>query len=517
MTATDARPHRSRWRAVALALCGLVLAGAAGRVAIHDPADLPVSGDQASFVYQAVSIAGGNLSYDAQDQEAWTDLGWEDQPRGLFVQRRSDGWAFAKPLGYSALLAPGLDLVGVRAVSLLGAGLLVAYAATWYFIGRRRWDEVTAAAVATTATVASHAWFFAFPAHADLFVAVLVGVAALGGLRVATRSNDVAPTVASTVWLAAAAGATGLLVTEKLPALVALGPLLALAAWRAPMRARVVAAAVGIGVVAVSIVPYLYYSDGDSWSAYGGDRFYAPSTTPWSGGTDADLVPWRTSESLSPANVVDGVVDPSEDLAGATVTYVAGRHTGVLVFQPLVGALAVAGVVVAVRRRRADSDSDPGSGTAGGGDVVAGERSSAGDRGVDTASAVDGPVLAAALAGIAGYAGLYLLAFTDNYYGGGQSVGNRYFLQISAVVAVAAVAGGVGRTAARWSAGAAAVGAAVLLTPHLLDPSEAFYRLERTSPVQRGLPFDASQDTSWRFSCEPETCVPPPVEPYGEE
>src|SRR3546814_4534723 len=84
---------------------GIVLAGAALRVAMHDPTSEPVSGDQASFVYQALSLRGGDLSYDADDQARWLELGWADQPHGLFVQQRGDGWAFAKPLGYSVLLA----------------------------------------------------------------------------------------------------------------------------------------------------------------------------------------------------------------------------------------------------------------------------------------------------------------------------------------------------------------------------------------------------------------------------
>ena len=109
MTSVEA-PGRTRPDTVGRLLlggCALVLVGAALRVAIHDPTDLPVSGDQASFTYQALSLLGGDLAYDASDQERWVDLGWDEQPHGLFVQRRDDGWAFAKPLGYSVLLAAG--------------------------------------------------------------------------------------------------------------------------------------------------------------------------------------------------------------------------------------------------------------------------------------------------------------------------------------------------------------------------------------------------------------------------
>ncbi len=304
--------------AVVLALCGLVLAAAATTVVLHDPTEEPISGDQASFVLQALSLQGGNLSYDVNDQQSWLELGWEPQPRGLFVQHRGDGWAFAKPYGYSVLLAPAIELGGARGISAVGAALLLAYAWCWFAIGRSRWGPVGAAVVATSATVASNAWLMAFPAHADLFVAVLVGTAVLGSVRLLfgrpvtgapTPTVPLSPT-AALVWACVATGATAFLVTEKLPALVAVGPLLLLALWRTPVRTRLAAVGVGAALLVLTVLPYLYYSDGSSWNAYGGDRYYAPSVTPWSGGTDDDLVAWHTADSMSPGRVVDQIAAP---------------------------------------------------------------------------------------------------------------------------------------------------------------------------------------------------------------
>lgn len=482
MTGTHAAAAPARSARLLLLLCGLTLAAAVLRIAVHDPTDEPVSGDQASFTYQALSLLGGDLAYDASDQERWLDLGWTEQPHGLFVQQRDDGWAFAKPLGYSVLLAPAIAVADGRGIALVGAALVLAYAGCWYGVGRLRWDRTGAAVVATAATVASHAWLFGFPAHADLFVAVLVGVAALGATRVAWGST------APSWWLGAAAAATGLLVTEKLPALVALAPLLVVAFLRSPTRARWTAVAVGVAVVGLSVVPYLYYSDGASWSAYGGDRYYAIATTPWSGGTTDDLTPWQTRDSLSPGFVLDSLTEPSDDLASATLTYAAGRHTGVATFFPIAAALAAAALAPWWRCRRGRAPSD--------------------------GARPDRTVAVAAAAGLAAYVALYLVVFTDNYFGGGQSVGNRYFLQVSSLVAVAAVAGGVTSRAARWCGAAAAGWALVVLAPHLQHPEEAFNRIDRTSAVQRRLPFDGSQMDAWRFQCEPAACVPPPLEAF---
>jgi hypothetical protein len=372
------------------------------------------------------------------------------------------------------------------------------------------------------------------------------------------------------MWLTVAAAGAALLVTEKLPALVALAPLLLVAAVRASWRGRALAAAVGAVVLSASLAPYLFYSDGQSWSAYGGDRYYAIATTPWSGGTEEDLTPWQTRDSLSPGFVLDQVTDPSDDLPAATLTYAIGRHTGVLTFQPIAALLLVAaagaGIATTLRRRRPTPDraglrgrsqawkaSDdrvsvgepahmPPPRAAGelgarpdaslAGEVA--EEQHAADRlpsregdprrvGVESASnrlradrlwGSPRGVGVATSVGLAAYVALYLVVFTDNYFGGGQSIGNRYFLQVSPLIAAVAVSSPLTARVARWCAAGAAAWALIVLHPLLRSPEEAFFHLERTSSVQDLLPFDGSQKHSWRFSCEPAECVPPPLEAF---
>ncbi len=305
-------------------------------------------------------------------------------------------------------------------------------------------------------------------------------------------------------WLSVSAAATGLLVTEKLPALVALAPLLLVAFLRAPSRARVAAVVVGVAVVTVSVVPYLYYSDGASWSAYGGDRYYAVATTPWSGGTEADLTPWQTRDSLTPSFVLDSITDPSGDIPSATLTYAVGRHTGVATFLPVAAALGIAAVLTLRRRparrgahapsaqprtsvERAGSQRDPADDAPS--RAIAGADPTSPSQDTETATTIrpapdpttqqssrpGGLVALAAAGGLLAYVALYLVVFTDNYFGGGQSVGNRYFLQVSLLVPVVAVAAGVTSAAARWCAAAAAMVAVVVLGPQLRRPEEAFF------------------------------------------
>lgn len=443
--------------AIAIAAIGAVCF-AAMRVAVHDPASLGVRGDQASFVYSALSLRGGDLAYGERDQERWLDLDWAEQPSGLFLQRYEDGWAFAKPYGYSALLVLPLAAAGLRGVSYVGAALVLAYAGCWYTAGRHRWDRATALAVAAAATVASHAWFYGFPAHADLFVAVLVGATIVGCLRARTRGDGAA--------LLVAAAAVGFLTTEKVVAAVVLLPVLVVAASRCTRAIWVGAVLVAALVAGVSMVPYLHYSEGRSWSAYGGERYYAPDVTPWSGGRPSDLVRWPTDRLETPSYALERITNPSSDLPAAIGTFAVGRTTGVLTFLPLVPALLASAVWAA--RRRPRPKHSPGHD-------------------------VDRPMFIAATAGLAAYSAFYLVLFTDNYYGGEQSIGNRYFLQISLLAAVVAVAAPVRRTAALRSAAFAAAWAVVVLGPNLRHADRAFHDLGHLSPVQQLLPYETTQ------------------------
>lgn len=455
-------------RRVALCAClGALIAAAVLRIAVHDPGDRPLRGDQASFVYNAISLAQGDLAYDEQDHERWVEIGWTPYPHGLFAQLRDDGWAAAKPIGYSVLLAPAVALGGLRGVAVLGALMVLAYAGLWYAIARHRWDRPAAAAVAAAATLASHAWFYGFVAHADLFVAALVGVAAVGCLR--ARQGE--------AWaLVVAAASVGLLTTEKVPAVGALLPLLVVAAARVSIAARAVAAGALVAVAALSMAPYLYYSDGASWSAYGGDRYYLPGATPWTGAPMGAARPIETDEVITVSFLVDRLADPSDDLPSAAVTYVVGRHTGVMTFLPIVPLLTASSLAVVLLRRRRGAHAPPQA-----------PRSS------------DLALAGAAGLGLVLYVAFYLLLFTDNYYGGGQSIGNRYFLQISPLAAVIPVAVALSARAALRCAAGAAVWAVAVIGPDLVRADRAFSELHHTSALQRLLPFEHAQDPSGAF------------------
>ncbi len=439
---------------VAWALFALMALGVTVSVLSYDFRTEPVIGDQASFLVNAQSLAHGdhNLSYDRADFERFLDVGWADQPYGLFFQRYRYGWSFAKPYGYSVWLVPFLRVLGARwgmpvanlalmaAITVLGATLL-----------RLRFRGAVVPLTLGAYLFGSYLFFYAYHFYVELFVVALVSVVFLALVKGVREERP--------GWVTAGVAISAFLVAEKAPALVLVGPACAyavarLGSWRLRVQSIVVA---GL-VLAVAVAPYLYYSDGRTWSAYGGERYYAAGGAPF-GGSDA-YERFRLGDSFSVGYVRDQAFRDIPDKARSAVYYVAGRHTGVLVFMPLAVFLVAATLI---DRRR-------GSGL---GWVV--------------------------LVGLGAYVLFYVWLFPGNYYGGGQSFGNRYFLQASPAVLALPVVFRLRARALAIAGAASILVALVFLWPHYERPSSALRDLWRTSPVQRVLPFESNQERASFF------------------
>jgi 4-amino-4-deoxy-L-arabinose transferase-like glycosyltransferase len=248
--------------------------------------------------------------------------------------------------------------------------------------------------------------------------------------------------------------------SEKFAFVALLAPLAALMLWRAPsMKLRAAMVGTGVVVLAIAVIPYLHYSDWESITPYGGkERLYVATSAPFGGAGGGS----RGSQFATPEQVRSQLfTDPGDKLRSGAY-YLVGRHTGMLVYLP-VGLLLL---IVAVARFRR----------------------------------VDGWARAATL-GVLGYIAFYVLLFPLNYFGGGQSLGNRYFLQAAPAIIGMTVLVGMGRrTLTAVSVAGIAVGV-VLLWPQHTHPDNAFVHIERTSAPQRLLPFESNQDTAAYFRC----------------
>jgi len=417
----------------------------------HDFRSQELVGDQSSPILQTLSMAHSphDLAYDVRDLQAWRALEWEHfpNPNGLYSQRWSGGWAFAKPYAYSLTTTPPYRVLGApvgfavvnSALLLATVALVVAIARTWL-----RGPAVPLLALAFT--FASNAHLHAYPIVVDLFLCVGTGLFALGAVRYLERRH--------LGWGLVAFAAAAVLLSEKLPMLVALAPLGALVLARASWRDRAALVGVLVAVFAAAVVPYLHYSDGASWTAYGGERYYAYAQVPFDPDSTVEPLRVSTDETITLAYIREQLGTGLGDSARSAVYYLVGRHVGLLVAFPvalLVGILALA----QPRRWRHEA-------------VAAG-------------------------LGILAYVGLYLLLFPDNFYGGGQAMGNRYFLQIAPLVVVVAAGARIPERRLVGASIAAIALSLVLQWPHHVNPQEALLELDRTTAVQRWLPFESNQ------------------------
>jgi hypothetical protein len=444
-------------------LFAVVASYVAGLVARNDFRDHPVLGDASAYLLQAESLgfAGHDLVYDQRDLDYFRSFEWADDPYGLYFQRHGDGWAFAKPYGYSAVLAPAIRLFGVRAgVAVANLALLATLGALGAATLRLRYRGAIVPIVLGVFLFASPLVFYAFHLWVEVFWSPLV-LASLYAMVRAARDR-------SLPWAVLGAALAAFLLSEKLPAVALVAPVYVVmlartSTWRA--RALVVAATAAVFVVAVA--PYLHHSDGAAANPYGGERYYARGGVPFGGSDDYRRV--ASDETFRLDYVRDELLASPGDTAASAAYYLVGRHTGLLPFTPLALVVLVASIA---RLRRADW------------------------------------LGVAVVAGVVGYIGFYVLLFPANYNGGGQTLGNRYFVQVYPVVLVLIAV--MGFRPKRLLAGAvvSAVLAAIFMAPHHRDAPHAIERMDETSWAQGLLPFEANQDGANYFRCGENRCPP---------
>ncbi len=423
----------------------------------------PIAGDQASYLLQALSIEDGhNLSYDSSDMDRWREVGWVDTPTSLFFQRRDTGWAAAKPIGYSSFLAVFIAVFGVvHGVAVAGTALVLALVALSVAIMRTRYRGPVVPLVTLAFVFASNAYFYAYVIHEDLFLAVLTGALCL--LTFHGWTSRSLPSAMGALALMAAS------VAEKPQFLALVAPVAIALVWHTrPVGRKVVLVLVAAAAFLLATFPYRHYSDGASWNAYQGDRFVTNGATPFDHPRLAvdecpPVCPLGHEASLTSVEGIRSQVEQGRGQVASFFYYFFGRYTGLLVFMPF--ALLALGVVLILSWRRL------------------------------------GGLASATLASIVAYVLLNVVVYPGNYYGGGQSLGDRYFLQMAPFVLLLIVAVPVAVKTLLWVASISLALGVVMLAPHHLHPSDAYIRIDRTSFLQRLLPVERNQQNVAFFRC----------------
>ncbi len=391
----DPRRIRGEIRvALALALAAALFFLVLG--ALRDPL-AHLAGDEGTYLAMATSLArDGDLRFTEADRE-WA----ESHPSGpvtLILQQTGAGIAYSKPVLYALWGAPFVALAGERGLAAANAAALVlGLVAGWAWL-RRRADRGRAALVLATfagagAILPQIAWWMTEALQVGL---ALAGLAlALGRARSATADDPGAwGRLLERPWaLPVGAVLLGLLASLRDPnLLIALLPAAFYAAERSWRRAF---AALALTLATLAAVLALTAALGGARNPYRAVRASFDAASGYPAGPGAAAVREQFDRHRATQTLRARPRLEPERSAVATLTFFAGRHTGLLVYFPFVIALLPAAL------RRPDR------------------------------------LAVVLLAGAAACAAFYLVWMPGNYFGGEGFVGNRYILPVLALLLLA--------------------------------------------------------------------------------
>jgi hypothetical protein len=415
---------------------------------------------------QALSLAydGPNMSYDSADTARWQalELTWSPEPQYVYVRPVDNGFLAAKPYAYPLYLAPFIAVAGFgTGIAIAHALLLLAIVVLAVAILRTTMAGPSVPLLVAAFTFAGALYLYTYAVSVELLFATVTAVAVLGYVRWYASGRF--------AWAIPAFVAVGIMAAEKPPSALAMAVPGAVVVWKSRGWLRKVA---GPGLVVVTFIvavsPWVYYSGGTAYSPFQAPRG-AAFTAVWDTMTPdqfaAELRERKASGGssvFSPSGAVSRATRFPEYMPGSAWYSLVGRHTGLIVWAPL-SVIALAAGLVGFRRLN-----------------IMGR---------------------AMLLAVLGYAALYLVLFTRNYFGGSHTLGNRYFVQISPMVlGLLAQQAWETRKAVVASVGALAF-SLVLLWPHHSDPRWAYLRIDRTSAVQELFPAGSNHPSYQEFRC----------------
>lgn len=403
-----------------------------------------IAGDEASYLLQALSLAYDfDLKYDAGDMARWETIGWKQPPLGLFYQTYSGGAALAKPYLYSAVLAPFIRLAGARfGVALVGSAVFVLLILVSLKTALLYFDRTVAPLVVAAFFLASNTYFYVFVIHPDLFHALLTACFCYAALlHFRSSSNRLVCLMAVLL---------GICVSEKFSMLFLLLPVFICAVMKtAWWRVRLLAVLLCAATFGLCLLPYLHYSDYKSWHAYGGARFYSAS------GLLDSQKPIAHGGGIVGARLL-GLHAGIAELLRSAWYYVFGAYTGMFIFAPAILLFGIVSCCASERRAKI----------------------------FPWAAGIGLMVLS------------YLIFGPFNYFGGGYSVGNRWFLKAIPVAMALALEARLHLATVKRLAVAAAALSLVFIYPHHIDPVHAFQECTRSGWLQRWFPLEINQTTA---------------------
>jgi len=446
----DRRLSRSVLERVAWAALLVLLSIVSFKGVSEQLGDRRLRGDQASHVFQAISLADWppDLTFDQEDFAKWQSMGWTDGPDGLMFHREGSDLTAGKPYGYSLVASFFVRALGpATGMGAANVALFLANVAMIGWLLALRFRGAVLPLAIGAFTLASTLYLDIFIMQPELFMSALVGVVCIATVEGIRRDH--------TVLLAVAFFVGAWLVAERLPLVLLVAPPLAWVLWQIPSRSRR-ALLVGVGGVslAVAILPYLITTGWTSVTAYGGNRFYLmPGADTWPP-PDSLLLP-AGAGAITTSGYVFNQLNPSNwgDI-GRAITYTAiGRNTGMLVFMPM-ALLSFLAVVADRPWHRIGSQQFSW------------------------------------LIGLLLYVGFNVAILTSTFWGGGQTLGNKYVMQVLPVFVLLLVLSNVKLRVVTAAAAVAIFLAVAGMGPKLWHPGSSLWAVWQNTAFQDVLPYE---------------------------
>jgi hypothetical protein len=417
-------------------------------------------GDEGTYVAMAASLA---RDFDLRFAES--DRAWAEEHRGgpvaLILQRTGHGVSYSKPVLYPMLAAPFVALLGewgpaIANLAALLAALALARAYLERLGGRGPARDTLLTFAATGIVLPYVGWRMTESLQVALALAGLV--LALGRRPDAPEATPSEPLrrgwadrlLASSRADLLGGVLLGLLISLREPnAVVAAVPLLAAAMARDLRRVLRTGGALVLGYLAALGLTWALTG---SVNPYKSTRATFNATTGYPAGVESAAAASRfdSDDELATSSLALAPVFDGGRTAYATLYFLVGRHTGLLVFLPAAVFLAAA----ALRR--------PGR------------------------SAV------AAVAGFAALALFYLVWLPANYFGGETFLGNRYILSAYPCLLVALGGLPARRTLLGAWAVAAVVGASALVSQVRFGELDSTSQSHAHAGLFRWLPYEST-------------------------
>lgn len=355
----------------------------------YSPVSHGIYSDQATHIMQSISLAfSKDFQYDLGDLEKYYDQGWNEPPRGIFLNEDNGKYYYSKPFIYSLFSAPFVILLGSIGPLVWNAFCLVGIYIILYLNNLKDNDNLLFKNIILVSFIIFSPYLiWLIVIHPDIHISFLV-MAALYLSKIAVQKNDFKYLIASSIFL-------GIACFEKPPLLVFFATTI-MFLFIKKINLRWIFTYVFFALLSFLTPSLVVFFQINELITYQGQRWYF-SIPPFIEGFDVKGTLMNTDVFFTADYFKNKLYPGIYNLPLTLKYYMFGSNTGIFIYFPMIW-LVLMNALASVKKK-------------------------------DYWRIL-------IIIGILSYVSAYIVFLYYNYYGGAGSFGNRYFLQIYGVVAL---------------------------------------------------------------------------------